>query len=97
MKHGPAIKKRLERLERVVHNPSNAAYREAVMVLTFEPGPDGSYPEPTDLHEWHVVMTGSDGGRCFFEQRPGPGETPFGLVSRHLVDSKTLRCHDVWS
>jgi hypothetical protein len=62
MKHRSTIRKRLERLEATLQKRASAVYREAFVEICFDcPG------------ERHVVMTGSDGGRYWFREEPGPG------------------------
>ena len=62
MKHGLSIRKRLERLEAVRQKQADAAGREAFIEIGLCDG------------ETHLVMTSSpDAGRCWFQERPGPG------------------------
>jgi len=63
MKHRSSFKKRLGHLEVVERQRAIAAYREAIVEICCEPCPDGR----------HLVMTGSDGGRYFFQEVSGPG------------------------
>jgi hypothetical protein len=60
--------KRLERLEAARQEQAEAAGREAFVVV-------GTYEGET-----HLEMSSSDGGRCWFLERPGPGKhlTDFG-------------------
>jgi hypothetical protein len=50
-------------LEVVAQKPAIAVYRDALVEMCCEPCPD----------ERHLVMTGSDRGRCLFQEVPGPG------------------------
>ena len=63
-----SIRKRLARLEAVRQKQAETSGREAFVVLGTHEG------------ETHIEMTGSDGGRCWFLERPGPGKhlTDFG-------------------
>lgn len=53
--------KRLGRMERAREKQTDTVEREAVIVIGFCEG------------ERHLEMTSSGGGRCWFEERPGPG------------------------
>ena len=55
------IRKRLERLEAVRQKQAGTAGREAFIELWPNDG------------ERHLVMTNSNTGRCWFQERPGPG------------------------
>jgi hypothetical protein len=53
--------KRLERLEAAQQRRAGTAGRQAFVVMGFFDG------------ERHLVMTHSDGGRCWFQEQPGSG------------------------
>jgi hypothetical protein len=63
MKHRSSIEKRLGNLEVVARQHAIAAHRGAIVEICCEPCPDGR----------HLVMTGSDRGRYFFQEVPGHG------------------------
>lgn len=56
-----SLRTRLQRLEAARQKRKKADDREALIVMGLIEG------------ERHLVMTGADGGRVFFEERPGPG------------------------
>jgi hypothetical protein len=56
-----SIWKRLARLEAVRQKQAETLGREAFIVMGTHEG------------ETHLEMTGSDGGRCWFQEQPGPG------------------------
>jgi hypothetical protein len=58
-----SVQKRLERLEEIRQKRADTLCREAFVEICCE---DCS-------GERHVVMTCTDGGRCWFQERPGPG------------------------
>ena len=62
MKNRSTIRKRVERLEATLQKRASAVYREAFVEICV------GCPD-----ERHVVMTGSDGGRYWFQEEPGPG------------------------
>jgi hypothetical protein len=70
-----SLKKRLERLEAARQEQTKPARREAFLVV-------GGFDEPT-----HLELTGSEGGRWFFEERCGPGPqfSDFGHFDSYLV------------
>ena len=60
----PSIRKRLERLEAVRQKRANVVGREAYIEI---------WPDDC-VGERHLAMTSSpDAGRCWFQERPGPG------------------------
>ena len=76
-----SLRKRLERLETARQKQAGTAGREAFIVL-------GAYEGET-----HLGMTSSpDAGRCWFQERPGPGRqlADFGefAVVLHLTEAE---------
>jgi hypothetical protein len=70
-----SIKKRLERLEAARQEQAKPARREAFIVV-------GGSDEPK-----HLELSGSEGGRWWFEERSGPGRqfSEFGHFDSCLV------------
>ena len=60
MSHRSSIRRRLDRLEAA--RQANAADRAAFFVLAGDGG-----------REHHLEITSCDGGRVWFQERPGPG------------------------
>lgn len=74
LKHSLSIRKRLARLEAVRQEQAETSGRDAFIVTCGYQG------------ERHLELTSSDGGRCWFQERPGPGPQisdfgEFALVS----------------